>query len=815
MVLDDVRTLIVVDTVLPDRLGPFGVLASRGDVRLIYYDHHPGERPAGDAEMHIRETGAVSTLMVERIRERALQLTAEQATLLAMGIYEDTGGLMFAGTTPHDHRAAAWLLEQGADLSVVAKTLARVLSPEQIELYHDVLHQARTIRVHGKNAVVVAVSSDRFVPEASVVIQQFTHTTGARRVVALLRMDDRIVLIARSRAEDFDASRVAIAFGGGGHPTAAAAVIRGKTLIEAEEAVIDLLRSHLVPALRAGDLASPILYKVAADATVEESVRLLNRYRVNALPVEDGNRIVGALTRQLADMALHHGLGDRAVQDVITGEIEPISPDLGLDAVKQRLLRGADRFVLVGTGPEAVDGIITRTALLRDLEEAETEPIPSRLVSAHRPSEGENVAGMLARRLPDETHALLQNVGEIAAELDSTAYLVGGVVRDLILRRPIRDLDVVVEGDAGQLARRLAERLDADVHVHDAFQTAAVFAGKGRRLDIATARTEHYVSPAALPEVVPGVLRQDLFRRDFTINTLAVRLTPPAFGRLLDYFRGRRDLQAGKIRVLHGLSFIEDPTRAYRAIRFAIRLGFEISRETAHLMRVALREGVFERLSPERLRREVQRILGEKRLVRAVHLLHDFKLLTVLHPALRPTRTTYTRVERAEEALGWYRLLYRDDDIEAWVVALGVLAEKLDEPSREALLERLRPGRRAATLLREVPERVHHVIGKLARRRSLRPSRVHDVCHEQPAEALLLAMSVTGREEVRRSIALYLSRLRDVRADIDGEDLLRAGVPEGPSIATALAAALAAKLDGKAPGKQDQLAIALKKVRVA
>ena len=422
---------------------------------------------------------------------------------------------------------------------------------------------------------------------------------------------------------------------------------------------------------------------------------------------------------------------------------------------------------------------------------------------------------MLARRLPEDHLALLRTVGEVAAELESAAYLVGGVVRDLILRRPIRDLDVVIEGDAGRLAGVVGERLDAEVHVHDAFQTAAVFAGEGRRLDIATARTEHYVSPAALPEVVPGVLRQDLFRRDFTINTLAIRLTPPGFGRLLDHFHGRRDLQAGKIRVLHGLSFIEDPTRAYRAIRFAIRLGFEISRETAHLMRVAVREGVFERLSPERLRREVQHILTEKRLVRAVHLLHDYDLLKVLHPALRPTRTTYTRLERAEEALGWYRLLYRDDEIGPWVVALGVLAEKLDEPSREKLLGRLRPGRRAATLLREAPERIHHVIGRLARRRTLRPSRIHGVCHEHPTEALLLAMSVTGREEVRRSISLYLSRLRDVRPDIDGKDLLRAGVAEGPAIARAIEAALAAKLDGKAPGKQDQLAVALEKAGVA
>jgi tRNA nucleotidyltransferase (CCA-adding enzyme) len=816
--LDAVRTLILVDTVAPDRIGRFETLVGRPDeVRVICYDHHPGARPPEGSEAVIRATGSVATLMVERIRGRGIHVTPDQATLLALGIYEDTGALTYGGTTPDDLRAAGWLLEQGADLSTVARALARGLSPEQINLYHAILHDARTVRVHGEPIVVATVAMDEFVPEASVVIQQYTQATGAPRVVALLRMQDRIVMIVRSRADDFDAAAVASVFGGGGHATAASAVIRNKTLIEARDHLMEVLHESLVPSVRARDLATPILYRVEADATVEEAVRLLNRYRVNALPVWDGRRIAGALTRQLADMALHHRLGDRPIRDVLTGEVEPISPDSGLESVKQRLLSGTDRFVLVGESPERIDGIITRTALLRDLRDLDEHGPPHRGVRRRRASsaEGEDLSPMLERRLPSAALELLRAVGEIASVEGSAAYLVGGMIRDLLLRRDTRDLDIVVEGDACALARALGERLDARVHVHEAFQTAAVFTGDDLRLDLATARTEHYERPGALPEVVPGGLRQDVFRRDFTINTLAVQLAPRGFGRLLDHFGGRRDLQAGKIRVLHGLSFIEDPTRAYRAIRFALRLGFEISSETAHLMRVALREEVFARLSPDRLRREVQHILGEKRLVRAVHMLEEYQLLSVLHPALRANRTTYTRLERAEEALAWYRLLYRGDEVRAWTVALGVLADKLDEASREELVARLRPGRATDRFLREAPERVHEVIGRLARRRSIRASRVHEVCRAQPPETLLLAMSLTGREEVRRSLSLYLSRLRDVSPDIDGADLLAAGVPEGPAIASALDAALRAKLDGKAPDRETQLRKALAKAGAA
>jgi tRNA nucleotidyltransferase (CCA-adding enzyme) len=807
----EVSTLVMVDTASVERIGKFrDLLEPSGRIPVICYDHHPPAEDPPGAEVHRRATGAVSSLMVSLLYERGVALDPNQATFLALGIYEDTGGLLHAGTTPEDLRAVARLVEAGADLAKVARTLARGLTPDQVDLYHAILHDARRYRIRGQEVVVAAVAADRFVPEASVVVQQYVQAADADRMAALIRMEDRIVLIVRSRQGDLDASRLAAAFGGGGHPSAASAVLRGRTLIEAKEALLGALRETLVPSVRAGDLAHPILYTVAASASVEEAVGLMNRHHVNALPVVDHGAVIGALTRQVADTALHHDMGSRAARDLVSAEMDIVPPEADLETLERRLLSRNLRFVLIGDGPSRITGIVTRTSLLRQLYERESA-VPRPGEEAQRGSaedRGLDLAPMMRRRLTHRALELLHELGDLASERGTPAYLVGGVVRDLLLKRENRDLDVVVEGDACALATTFASRRSARLRVHEAFQTATLFFDDGLRIDLASARTEHYRRPAALPEVAPGGLRQDLFRRDFTINALALRLTPPGFGRLADYFGGRKDLREGKIRVLHGLSFIEDPTRALRAVRFAVRLDFEIARETTHLIRVARREKVFDRLSPVRLRREVEEIFSEKRVVRAVELMKGLGLLSVLHPSIDPSRRTLSRLERAEEALGWYRLLYRDEVLLSWSVTLGVLVDELSPAARTELIDRLRPGRAAKRLLNEAAERVRRIATMLAKR--ARPaSTVHEACRGEPTEVLLLVMALTGREETRKAVSDYLSHLRDVKADIDGADLLRAGVRQGPRVAAGLDAALRAKLDGKACGREEQLAEAL------
>jgi tRNA nucleotidyltransferase (CCA-adding enzyme) len=535
-------------------------------------------------------------------------------------------------------------------------------------------------------------------------------------------------------------------------------------------------------------------------------VAALNRYRLNVLPVVRRGRVVGALTRQVADVALGHGLGDRAVADVATAEVPQVAPGAGLDEVRRMILSGGHRFVLVGEPGTRPQGIITRAELLHGLYGA------AQAAEADDGAEGENLSEVLAARLPAETWALLRRAGTLAVERGMHAYLVGGAVRDALLSLEVRDVDVVVEGDGPALARALAAEIAGRARAHEAFGTAALETPGGARLDLATARTEHYPRPGALPRVEPGGLRQDLFRRDFTINAMAVRLHPDHTGDLLDPFGGRQDLAHGRIRVLHGLSFLEDPTRAFRAIRFAARLHFSIAGETEHLLRVARREGAFARLSAARLSRELERLFSERRLVRAVRLLAGLRLLEVLHPAVRMTPRISARLERCEEALAWLRLEPGAPAVRGWLVPLAILLEPLPARARREALARalLRPADRA--LLQGAPERAALLIRRLTARRGADDRALHEACRDEPAEVLLLAMAFAAREEVRRRLARFLTVLRTLRAEVTGRDLLRLGIPQGPRIAAGLRAALAAKLDG-AQDREAQLRAALRAAR--
>ncbi len=264
-------------------------------------------------------------------------------------------------------------------------------------------------------------------------------------------------------------------------------------------------------------------------------------------------------------------------------------------------------------------------------------------------------------------------------------------MRDLLLGRENRDLDLVVEGDGPRFARRLAAELGGRVREHEAFMTAVVVDAEGFHIDVATARSEFYREPAALPEVASSALRQDLYRRDFTINTLAVRLGPGETPELIDHFGARRDLEEGTIRVLHSLSFIDDPTRVLRAVRLEQRLGFEIAPETLHLIQVALEEGVFERLSGSRLREELILLLDDPAVaLRGLDRLAELGLLAPLDPGLEMTAAVRARLRAAVGAHHWYRLADLDGPAVAlWRLLLIALTADLDAAAVERLAGRL------------------------------------------------------------------------------------------------------------------------------
>ena len=403
------------------------------------------------------------------------------------------------------------------------------------------------------------------------------------------------------------------------------------------------------------------------------------------------------------------------------------------------------------------------------------------------------------RELPERLRAL-RGMDLILPALDGApaCFLVGGAVRDLLLRREPVDIDVAVEGDAEAVAGRLAEVLGGEIVAHERFGTATVVAGGVDAVNLARTRRESYAEPGALPDVAPAGLSEDLGRRDFTINAIAAALNAGQVGALSDPHRGREDLRDGLIRVLHRGSFSDDPTRLLRAVRYAARLGFALEPDTERWARAAVADGAPATVSGPRILDELIDLLGEDETPRAVELLGDLGIDRALHPDLSadPELVASAKLGAAETgadpALAALAALATDgiggpdgSALAAWIDRLGLAAG-----GRDAVL---RAAGRSPGLAEEL-------------RRDLRPSELRALLDGEPPEALALALALGAPAQ---PILDYVSRLSMVRLEITGDDLLAAGLPESPALGQALEQTLARKLDGEVDGREDELRLAL------
>jgi tRNA nucleotidyltransferase (CCA-adding enzyme) len=372
----------------------------------------------------------------------------------------------------------------------------------------------------------------------------------------------------------------------------------------------------------------------------------------------------------------------------------------------------------------------------------------------------------------------------VAREEGVRLFLVGGVVRDLLLRRPVKDVDLVVEGDAAGFARALAAALGGRARAHERFGTAVVELSDGGRLDVAAARRETYHGPGALPRVQTAHIEEDLARRDFTINAMALDLAAAARPRLFDPFGGRRDLERRTLRFLHPRSPFDDPTRAFRAVRYANRLGFRIAPDAGRAIRAALRSGAFGAVSGDRLRRELELLFAEPNRDQAARRLAGLGLAAALGARLPATRAALERVRRAERLLaGW-------PEAGGWLIFLLAWASDRPAPAFGRMADRLALQGDAGRAVRGWPAtRRRLALLRRPRRRSAIRRLLEGL---SPEETGALSACLPRRVAAR---LLEVAR-RPVRLTIGGRDLLAAGVPAGPAVGRALSAALAAREDG-------------------
>jgi len=785
--LDAIRRLVVVETVHPERLGEFERVARDPSVEVVVFDHHAGETPdwVKPENLVLSEDGALTTTMVGILVEREIVVTPLEATVFALGIHEDTGSLGYPGVGVRDAEALAWCLRHGARQDMVAQYLRSPLAEEERALLDGLVSALETHSVGGLEVLLAPVSWPVYVDGISNLAHKIVDLTDAQALVCLVEMDGRVFCVVRSRLPELDAAVVAAALGGGGHAQASSAVHRG-SLAEARELVLGALPRATRRLRTAAEIMSRPARFVAPDDTVAHAMVLCQRHRQSGILVEEEDRLAGLVTRENLDQAIAHELSHAPVKSVMSSEVVTCAEDTPLPELT-RLLRTSDAGRVAVLKEDKVVGVVARSDLLRAL--------------------GEPLAEEAALGGPDLRERLLAVPGlerlfeavQVVGEGFEGVYLVGGAVRDLLMDEPSFDVDIAVEGDGIAFGRALAKALGGRAVPHDKFGTAVVLY-EGGRVDVATSRTEFYDYPGALPAVEQASIRQDLYRRDFTINALAVSVKGEDFGRLVDFFGGLRDLEAGVIRVLHNLSFIDDPTRLFRAIRYENRYGFRMDAHTLGLARACVEMELVGELSSARLRDELQGLLSEEEVGDTLRRLAELKLDQAVHPHFAAGEDAVELVAELDGLRSRFA-----PQAPSWRLRLAALARRLPPDELYDWFERLRLRRRDA-------DRIADAVTVAPRLRELvaatdEPAALRALAEPHDPDGILMAMAGAD-DAVRARLERYFDELRDVHLEISGGDLAELGLAESPRVGAVLEEVLRRKLNGELDGRDAELAAA-------
>ncbi len=812
--LDEVSLLILVDTQNPARIGIFQSLLQKPGVEVHVYDHHP---EAGNgikaSKAIIKKRGAATTIMMEVLAENGISLNSEENTLMALGIHEDTHSLVSVSTTPEDLSALAELVRLGADLNVVAEFIQSRLNQEQLDVFNDLIRNIESFNTNGVEVALATATADHFIEDLAYVVHRVMELENLTALIALIRMDRRVYLIGRSRTKAIDLAEVTREFGGGGHANAASASIRDLTLVQVREKLLEILDEKVEPLSRVKDIMhSPVITAEKADTiqTVEKTLTLFN---LNTLPVIDNNVPVGLITRQIVEKSLHHKLGQTSVEDLMIREFSVTAPDVYFKTITPIIIEEKQKLIpVVESENGQLMGIVSRGDLLRVLQGDSSQDEKSGKAGWGRDSRGyKNVKSLMKERLDKKLMVLFEGITKIADGDHCSVYVVGGFVRDLLLGIRNLDVDIVVEGDGIDFARKLAVELTGRVKSHAKFGTSVIILEDGFRVDVATARMEYYKHPAALPTIEKSSIKADLFRRDFTVNCLAIQLTGKDAFALIDHFNGERDLKDKVIRVLHNLSFIEDPSRIFRAIRFEQRNQFTIGKQTTAFMKIAVKKRLVDQLSGSRLLNEIILILKESKPVACVRRMREFALLQFISPKMLQDIRGLEILDRVAGVLAWAKMVPFAKSPETWFIYFMGLFYDLDASAFDQSVERLKIPMRLRKRLEMDLETCAEARRLLATQKELSPPEIYDIFFPLSPEGIIFLVTVLADDRVNKYATLFVTQYQgQAKLSLTGDDLIRMGVNPGPVFQQVFKALRDARVNGRVNSKKDEMALVQK-----
>lgn len=772
--------------------------------KKIIFDHHIPDSEQTPVEQNtlneLHKVGSATTILTNKLLHQGIMLSPIECTILLAGIYEDTGCLLYQGTTYEDISCAAELVKRGAMLDIVAELVKRKLTGEQAELLETLLAKVEIMEIQGQHIGLAYHETDEFIPGLGEITSHLLQITGSDVAVSLVRMGKRGHLVARSRIKYLDLRPLAKKYGGGGHKGAISCSVKAEELPSLKESVQHFLTSLIQPEPRAGEIMSRHPRIISPETTMEEAHTLLLRHNETGFIVMDSDTICGILSRSDVAKAQHHKLGHAKVTGFMSRPVITASPETPLSSLQDLMISHQIGLIPIIDQNANLMGLVYRKDVFHATYSPATDYPDFHGAIPHMVAAAE--LGINLDNLPERTKHIFTLVGNVADELELKAFVVGGFVRDLFLSRDNFDIDITIEGPAIMLANKLAEKYPDQFIVkatHAPFGTAHLtFTGENALdIDLATARNEFYTHPASLPTVEPAGLKEDQLRRDFTINALALSLNKKNYGTIIDFWGGLHDLQTQTIRILHPYSFIEDPARILRACRFSARLGFSIAGKTVDLAIKASDLGIFDNLGGARIKQELRLILESRHRLTALRLLRDLTGgFRFLDTSIKLDRHTWHALVKAQF------IAKARPAGDSWLLYLGILLTGLEAISLEACLSRLYLTEDEKNILRSGYQLALHPpeIPSQSER-----SQIFHLFDNYPPIALAIGAAASKySRDLRHAIALYWDQLHCVKTLLTGEDLKAMGMKQGPEIGHVLSLLRDQKLDGKISNQDDE-----------
>lgn len=781
-----VKEMILVDVSQLERVSPHTKDLSK-DVKITIYDHHESDGDFSKEEnKKIEKVGATVTLLVEEMIKQDIEINSFEATIFGLGIYTDTGFFTYKHTTARDLRAAGYLMECGLNLELIDRFSDQRLQTEEQAVLDKLFAETIIIEKSGLQIALASAQFEEVHSGLALVTEKLLDIKATDAAIIVVEMKNQVIIVGRASSERITLVPLLKKFSGGGHKHAGSATIKNEKLSNILPRVKEKLSLMVKPAIRAKEIMNTPVKTIKPNTSIEEAGALMYRYEHSGYPVVEEGELLGMITRRDLDKAIHHGLGHAPVKAYMSTEVITSNPLASLEEIQNLVIEhNIGRLPIIDSGE--IIGIISRTDIIRAMHESalleDFGEIPNNNYK-------NNIREQMKQQVSDDIFKLLQSIGKLADESKVQAYLIGGIVRDILLEFPNDDIDIVVEGDGIAFAKQLQKKFGGHLVSHDNFGTATWTRADQMEIDIASSRLEFYERPASLPDVELSTLEEDLYRRDFTINAMAVCLNASNFGQLVDPFAGRVDIFSRRVRVLHNLSFVEDPTRIFRAIRFELRFDFKMDDQTEMLVHHSINQVLD--LSRDRIIAEMKRLFEEHyptSVLRRLYELRFWQQFGVKQETIQATNAHAKRLhhlykkEKGKEA-GWFPyfiipFFYKGDYKTAESFALTKDKKKY---VKEIF--------RLMDSLSFVEEDLRVL---------------HKELHHFSNEALCFLIASKKTKESRH-VMNYLQKRKDLPSYIKGRDLQELGLKPGPYFSDLLLDLEAEILTGKVSNKAEAIA---------